>query len=63
MVSPEEPRKTRPEPAGDDVVSALVNLGYKSANAESAAQAARKDLGADADFPTLLRRALKQLTH
>src|SRR5688572_22079060 len=62
MVSPEEPRKTRPEPAGDDVVSALVNLGYKSTSAESAAQAARKDLGADADFPTLLRRALKQLT-
>ena len=56
------PQPPRPEPKKDDVVSALVNLGYKPSNAESAAQAARQELGDETDFSQLLRRALRQLT-
>jgi Holliday junction DNA helicase RuvA len=52
---------SRPAADQDDIVSALVNLGYKQSNAEAAAQTARKELG-EAEFPVLLRRALKQLT-
>lgn len=46
----------------DDVVSALVNLGYRPKDAEGALDAARKELGNDAELSALLRRALKQLT-
>jgi Holliday junction DNA helicase, RuvA subunit len=53
---------TRPASVADDVVSALVNLGYKAPSAEHALGFARKDLPADAEFSTLLRHALKQLT-
>lgn len=44
----------------DDVVLALVNLGYKASQAERAASAARRDLP-DAKFHELLRAALKRL--
>jgi Holliday junction DNA helicase RuvA len=46
----------------DDVHSALVNLGYKPASAETALDAARKLLGADAEFSEVLKTALRQLT-
>jgi holliday junction DNA helicase RuvA len=46
----------------DDVVSALVNLGYKQAQAEVALANARKDLGGEAELSALLKGALRQLT-
>jgi Holliday junction DNA helicase RuvA len=46
----------------DDVHSALVNLGYRPKDADAALDAARKQLGGDAEFSALLRAALRQLT-
>jgi Holliday junction DNA helicase RuvA len=46
----------------DDVQSALVNLGYRPKDAEASLRVAREELGADAEFSVLLRRALRQLT-
>ena len=46
----------------DDVHSALVNLGYRPKDADAALDAARKDLGADAEFSAVLKGALRQLT-
>jgi Holliday junction DNA helicase RuvA len=46
----------------DDVHSALVNLGYRPKDADAALEAARKELGNEAELSALLRRALKQLT-
>jgi Holliday junction DNA helicase RuvA len=46
----------------DDVQSALVNLGYRPANADAALDAARKELGNEAEFSKLLRTALRHLT-
>ena len=46
----------------DDAHSALVNLGYKPALADTAIDAARKELGNDADLPSLIRGALRRLT-
>lgn len=46
----------------DDVHSALVNLGYRPKDAESALDKARKELGDDAEFSPLLKAALRQLT-
>jgi holliday junction DNA helicase RuvA len=48
-------------PADQDVVSALVNLGYKSAQAERAVADARKDKP-DAAFHDLLRASLGRLS-
>ncbi len=45
----------------DDAVSALVNLGYKPAVAESAVKAAREALGNDVEFSQLLKAALSKL--
>lgn len=46
-------------PAADDVLSALVNLGYQRAAAQKAIEtAAAKDRGATADFDALFRAAL-----
>lgn len=42
-----------------DLVQALVNLGYKEATAEKAAEAAALKLGADAKLDALLREALR----
>ncbi|MBI5542347.1 MAG: Holliday junction branch migration protein RuvA [Deltaproteobacteria bacterium] len=42
-----------------DLVSALVNLGYKEAQAEKAAEAATLKLGADAALDSLIREALR----
>lgn len=44
-----------------DLVSALVNLGYKEAQAEQASQKAEESAGADAAFEVLFREALKAL--
>lgn len=46
----------------DDVHSALVNLGYRPKDAEAALDAARKQLGGDAEFSAVLKAALRQLT-
>lgn len=46
----------------DDVQSALVNLGYRPKDAEIALEKARQELGGEAEFSALLKRALRQLT-
>jgi Holliday junction DNA helicase RuvA len=46
----------------DDVHSALVNLGYKPKDADGALEASRKELGNEAEFSAVLKRALRQLT-
>ena len=48
-------------PARDDLVSALVNLGYKPAQAEKAADGALERAGAEAPFEALFREAMKAL--
>jgi Holliday junction DNA helicase RuvA len=45
----------------DDVLSALVNLGYPKAMAERAVQKASTDQGRDLTFEALLRKSLQQL--
>jgi Holliday junction resolvasome RuvABC DNA-binding subunit len=47
----------------DDVLSALVNLGYHRPLAEKAADAALKTLGSssDAGFERMLKQALREL--
>ncbi len=47
--------------ARSDLVSALVNLGYKEAQAEAAAQAIGETMPADAPFELQFREALKAL--
>ena len=44
-----------------DLVSALVNLGYKALQAEKAAEVASERAGEDASFELLFREALKGL--
>ena len=46
----------------DDVHSALVNLGYRAKDAEIALEKARQELGVEAEFSALLKRALRHLT-
>ena len=46
----------------DDVQSALVNLGYRPRDAELAVDKARQELGGDAEFSAVLKRALRHLT-
>jgi holliday junction DNA helicase RuvA len=48
-------------PAASDLVSALVNLGYKPAQAEKASGMAVERMGQDASFELLFREALKGL--
>jgi holliday junction DNA helicase RuvA len=52
----------RPASTEGDVVSALVNLGYKGASAEAAVRAAGEEIGGETDFSDLLRAALRRLT-
>jgi Holliday junction DNA helicase RuvA len=47
--------------AADDVVSALVNLGYRKSEAERAVETIGR-IGAPADFGAYLKEALKRLT-
>jgi holliday junction DNA helicase RuvA len=61
----EELRREPAAPAGgpaDDLVSALVNLGYRQTDAEKAVARAVEDLGASAAFAELLRASLKKLS-
>jgi len=46
----------------DDVHSALINLGYRPRDADNALDAARKELGGEAEFSAVLKAALRQLT-
>jgi Holliday junction DNA helicase RuvA len=46
----------------DDVQSALVNLGYRPKDAEIGVEKARQELGPDAEFSAILKRALRYLT-
>jgi Holliday junction DNA helicase RuvA len=66
LVFPEAERAEPAEPSrlsvDDDVQSALVNLGYRPRDAEGAIDAARKQLGSDAEFSAVLKAALRQLT-
>lgn len=48
-------------PADDDLVSALVNLGYKPAQAERVVAETRRE-HPEAGFPELLRQSLKRLS-
>ena len=56
-----EPVAAPSSPAAD-LVSALINLGYRPADAEQAAAAAAKEASADAPFAELLRASLKKLS-
>ncbi len=60
---PSTPGKKPAKPAStsSDLVSALVNLGYKEAQAQQAAQLAEERAGADAPFELLFRESLKSL--
>jgi Holliday junction DNA helicase RuvA len=58
--SPSSTKRGKPSP-GSDLVSALVNLGYREAQADQAAQAAAARLGPEASFEALFREALKAL--
>jgi holliday junction DNA helicase RuvA len=65
LVLPSPEAETRPVTRGavdEDVHSALINLGYRPKDADVAIEAARKELGSDAELPALLRAALRQLT-
>jgi Holliday junction DNA helicase RuvA len=57
----EPPPGTAAAVAADDVISALVNLGYRRAEAERAVDAIART-GAPADFGDYLKLALKRLT-
>lgn len=57
----ELPERTAAAPADPDVVSALVNLGYKAAQAERAVADARREKP-DAAFHDLLRASLHRLS-
>lgn len=58
----EEPEAVAAATAGDDeLVSALVNLGYRQSQAERAVVLARRD-APEADFSDLLRASLKRLS-
>jgi Holliday junction resolvasome RuvABC DNA-binding subunit len=50
-----------PTVAADDVISALVNLGYRKNEAERAVETIART-GAPADFGDYLKAALKKLT-
>ena len=47
--------------SADDVVSALVNLGYRKSEADRAVETIAR-LGAPSDFGSYLKEALKRLT-
>jgi Holliday junction DNA helicase RuvA len=57
----EAPGKAPAAVAADDVISALVNLGYRKAEAERAVDAIGR-AGAPSDFGAFLKEALRRLT-
>ena len=64
METPEPERGGAPAgtPLEADVISALLNLGYDGRTAEKAVKDASQASGTDADFETLLRASLQQLS-
>ena len=58
----EQPAPSTRTSVDDDVHSALINLGYRPKDAESALDIARKELGNEAELSALLKAALRQLT-
>jgi holliday junction DNA helicase RuvA len=65
IVAPVRAEEPRPVPRGsieDDVVSALVNLGYKPASAEAAVRDTKGTVDDATDLSALLRAALRRLT-
>jgi Holliday junction DNA helicase RuvA len=56
------PEPGTPAASKRDLVSALVNLGYKRRDAERAAEKAVGQAGSDTEFSDLLKRCLAQLT-
>jgi len=60
-LSPETPEREAAEVAADDVVSALVNLGYRKSEAERSVDAISR-IGPPRDFGEFLKAALKRLT-
>ena len=61
VVAGRQPRSERDQMV-EDVVSALLNLGCSRKEATRAAEAARQDLGTEADFEKLVKQALKNLS-
>jgi len=57
----EAPSKTPAAVASDDVLSALVNLGYKKAEAERAVDAVARGTAPE-DFSAFLKEALRRMT-
>jgi Holliday junction DNA helicase RuvA len=57
----EAPAKEPAAVAADDVISALVNLGYRKAEAERAVDATAR-AGAPKEFGEFLKEALRRLT-
>jgi Holliday junction DNA helicase RuvA len=49
-------------PLQNDIVSALINLGYKRKDAENAFSTASKEKGSDSDFQDLLKKCLNYLS-
>jgi len=60
-LAPETPAGEAAAVAADDVVSALVNLGYRRSEAERAVDAITR-IGPPKDFGAFLKEALKRLT-
>ncbi|HLL82415.1 MAG TPA: Holliday junction branch migration protein RuvA [Longimicrobium sp.] len=60
-VAGEKPSASPPSGVKNDLVSALINLGYKPPQAEKAADSAAERAGAEAPFEVLFREALKGL--
>jgi Holliday junction DNA helicase RuvA len=60
-LAPEQPAGEAAAVAADDVVSALVNLGYRRSEAERAVDAITR-IGPPKDFGEFLKEALKRLT-
>lgn len=61
-LAPAKSPEAKPTTVVDDVVSALVNLGYNRGDAGKAADVAAADAPGGTDFATLLRAALNRLT-
>lgn len=60
--APAAPAPSTRSSIDDDVQSALINLGYRPKDGELAVDKARQELGADAEFSAVLKRALRHLT-
>ena len=60
-LAPEAPAGETAAVAADDVISALVNLGYRRSEAERAVDAISR-IGPPKDFGEFLKEALKRLT-